>query len=94
MNCEHHNKSFFSYNELICTAYSPKRACEQPVKNSKQPVKSNDSHFVDANYSQLLQAKNGCGEQVLFVKIWKKFVRQENFMEANGNETGQMKMKF
>jgi hypothetical protein len=40
MNCEHHNLNFFSDNDLICTAYSLKRACEQPVKNSKQPVKS------------------------------------------------------
>jgi len=83
MNCEHHNLNFFSYNDLICTAYSPKRACEQPVKNSNKPVKSSDSHFEDANYSQLFQAKNGCGEQVSFVKLWKHFVRQKFFKGAD-----------
>jgi hypothetical protein len=41
-----------------------------------------DSHFKDANYSQLFQAKNRCGEQVPFVKFWKNFVRQENFEGA------------
>jgi hypothetical protein len=80
MNCEHHNLNFISYNDLICTACSPKRACEQPVKNSKQAVKSSDSHFADVNYSQLFQAKNGCGEQVPFVKFWKNFVRQNFFV--------------
>ena len=79
MNCEHHNLNFISYNDLICTACSPKRACEQPVKNSKQPSNQSDLHFTNANYSQLFQAKNGCGEQVPIVKLWKNFVRQENF---------------
>jgi hypothetical protein len=79
MNYEHHNLNFFSYNDLICTACSPKTRGEQPVKNSNQPVKSSDSHFADANYSQLFQAENGCGEQVPLVKFWKNFVRQGNF---------------
>lgn len=35
------------------------------------------------NYSQLFQAKNGCGEQVPFVKFWKNFIRQKNFESAD-----------
>lgn len=81
MNCEHHNKFFTSFNELICTACSPKTSREQPVKNSNQPVKSSDFHFAPVNYSQLFQAKNGCGEQVLFVKFRKNFICRNFFEE-------------
>jgi hypothetical protein len=77
MNCEQYNLNFFSCNDLICTAYSPKRACEQ-TQNSLSNQR--DSHFTDANYSQFFQAKNRCGEQVLFVKFWKNFVRQNFFV--------------
>jgi hypothetical protein len=82
MNCGHLILFPVSFNELICTAYSPNRACGKPVNNSNQPVKSSDSHFADVNYSQLFQAKNGCGEQVPFVKFRKNFVRQKNFEGA------------
>jgi hypothetical protein len=74
MNCGHHNLFFFPDNELICTACSPNRAGGKPVNNSNQPVKSSDSDFTNANYSQLFQARNGCGEQVLFAKFWKFFI--------------------
>jgi hypothetical protein len=40
MNCEHHNIYLISYNELMCTAYSPKFACEWFVNNKNEPIKS------------------------------------------------------
>jgi hypothetical protein len=46
------------------------------LKTQNSPSNQCDSHFADENYSQLFQAKNGCGEQVPFVKFWKNFVRQ------------------
>lgn len=66
MNCEHHNPNCFSYNDLICTAYSPEGKREQPVNNANQPVKSMCLLFSMANYSQLISTKFGGGEQVLF----------------------------
>jgi hypothetical protein len=79
MNCEHHSANRQSDNELICTRCSPDRPCGKRVNNAKQPVKSTLSHFTNANYSQLFQVKNGCGEQVLFGAFQKKSRPTENF---------------
>jgi hypothetical protein len=82
MNCEQHNGFLVSYNELICTACSPNRACEKSVNNSNQPVKSSDSHFAPVNYSPLFRGNKVCGEQVLLVTFQKVHARQKNFAGA------------
>jgi hypothetical protein len=71
MNCGHHNGFPVSFNELICTACSPNRACGKPVNNSNQLVKSSESYFPFADYSPLFQGKKGGGEQVLLIVFWK-----------------------
>jgi hypothetical protein len=50
------------------------------VNNANQPVKSSDSHFAKVNYSPRYSAKNANGEQVLFGKFWRNFVRQNVFV--------------
>ena len=40
MNCEQISKFFSSYNELICTACSPKYAGEEPVNKANKSMKS------------------------------------------------------
>jgi hypothetical protein len=65
MNCVHHNVFSFSFNELICTACSPKPAGEKHVDNSNQPAKSMLFTFRPVNYSQPFRRKINCGEQVL-----------------------------
>jgi hypothetical protein len=64
---------------LICTAYSPNRACGKPVNNSNQPVKSSDSRFAPVNYSPLFQVKKVGGEQVRLV-VFKKTRSTEMFL--------------
>jgi hypothetical protein len=82
MNCEQHNVFPDSYNELICTACSPNRACEKTVNNSNQPVKSSDFHFAPVNYSPRFASKKVGGEQVLLVTFQKDHTRQKNFAGA------------
>jgi hypothetical protein len=77
MNCEHHINFHFSNNELICTACSPNRTCGQRVDNANHPDESMFFHFAKRNYSQPFQAKNACGEQVLFVTFQKNPTRQK-----------------
>jgi hypothetical protein len=94
MNWEQTNRFLFSFNDLICTAYSPNRACEKPVNNANQPVKSSDSHFANADYSPLFRAKNSRGEQVLlwkFEKFQSSATRSDvdGSAQVNGRDEGQ-----
>ena len=88
MNCGHHNGFPVSFNELICTVYSPNRACGKAVNNSNQPVKSDDSQFVPINYSPLFASKKVGGEQVLLFAFWKnsfdrKILQAQTFYYAH-----------
>ena len=71
MNCEQSSRFHRSYNDLICTGCSPNYACEKPVNNANQSVKSSDSHLAKVNYSQHFQVRKARGEQVLFWKFQK-----------------------
>jgi hypothetical protein len=66
MNCEQSSRFPSSFNELILTPCSPNRACAKSVNNAIRHAKSSDFHFANMNYSPLFQAKDACGEQVLF----------------------------
>ena len=90
MNWEQSSRVLLSYNDLICTAYSPNRACGQRVNNANQPVKSSCSHFSNVNYSPHFQTGNTCGEQVLFVTFRKNRARQESFQGANFSSTSKL----
>jgi hypothetical protein len=79
MNWEQSSRFHFSYNDLICTACSPNRACGKCVNNANQPVKSSDSQFLNVNYSPLFSVKNTCGEQVLFWTFGKNHITAFNF---------------
>jgi hypothetical protein len=72
MNWEQTNRFLFSFNDLICTAYSPNLACGKPVNSANQSVNTSDFRFFRVNYSPLFQVSNVCGEQVLFW-IFEKF---------------------
>jgi len=85
MNWEQTNRFLLSFNDLICTAYSPNCACGKLVNNASQPVKSSDSQFVNVNYSPRFQVKDACGEQVLFVTFRKNLAHGNIDMYETAN---------
>jgi hypothetical protein len=78
-NCVNHNSNRETDNELICTACSPNRAGGKHVNRIKPLVKSTILSFLAVELFTTFSSQNGCGEQVLFVTLFKNPARQEIF---------------